>query len=160
MPQSLVDSHTDTEERDPFNYITNSQFHWWPPLQDPQKERNGKPLTLACSIAACAAFSASRCRLSFSFNEKMATDLARFTRLCFNLDFLAAASAAFTAAAASSSEPMESLPTSTDPLCFSWLLLECPVAAAVTPAVDEDDATGLSAVDLELDAVLLCCGWL
>lgn len=38
--------------------------------------------------------SASRARLSLSFNEKMATDRALFTSFCLSLDFLAAISAA------------------------------------------------------------------
>lgn len=117
-------------------------------LHSPQlitKRRMGGPLTFACSIAACAAFSASRCRLSFSFNEKMATDLARFTRLCFNRDFLAANSAAFTAA--SSSDPIESLPASIDSL---WWVLWAAVAVG-TAAVDEEEAPGLSALVLEVE---------
>lgn len=110
---------------------------------------NGK-LTLACSIAACAAFSASRCRLSFSFNEKMATDRARFTKLCFNLDFLAANSAAF-AAAASSSDPFESFPASIDSFFWAPLCDGPGVTGTAMGTVDEDDVPGLSEDDLGLD---------
>lgn len=51
-------------------------------------------LTLACSTAMVAAFSASRCRRSFSLSEKIATDRALFTSFCLRRDFLAANSAA------------------------------------------------------------------
>lgn len=54
----------------------------------------GGSIALACSAAFSACFSASRARLSFSFNENIATERARFTRLCLMRDFLAAASAA------------------------------------------------------------------
>lgn len=74
----------------------------------------------------------------------MATDLARFTRLCFNLDFLAANSAAFTAAA-SSSDPIESFPASIDSL---WWV---PWGAVGAAAVDEEEAPGLSALVLEVE---------
>lgn len=72
-------------------------------LLDPRRENSFKKnsttpnerLTLACSIAACAAFSASLCRRSFSLSENMATERALFTRLCLIRVFLAANSAAF-----------------------------------------------------------------
>lgn len=51
-------------------------------------------IALACSAACCACFSASRARRSLSFNENIATERARLTKLCFMRDFLAAASAA------------------------------------------------------------------
>lgn len=51
-------------------------------------------LTFSCSAKLYACFSASRARLSFSFNEKMATDRALLMRLCFTRDFFAANSAA------------------------------------------------------------------
>lgn len=125
------------------NVHTSTMWTWTRERNETEK-KNGK-LTFACSIAAWAAFSASRCRLSFSFNEKMATDLARFTRLCFILDFLAANSAAFTAA--SSSDPLESLPASIDSL---WCVPAGAAAGAgeVTGTADEEDAPGLSALDL------------
>lgn len=52
--------------------------------------------TFSCSNSSAFSFatrSASLARLSFSFSEKIATDLALFTSFCFSLDFLAAASA-------------------------------------------------------------------
>lgn len=51
-------------------------------------------LTLACSTAMVAAFSASRCRRSLSLSEKIATERALFTSFCLRRDFLAANSAA------------------------------------------------------------------
>lgn len=54
----------------------------------------GGNIAFACSAACCACFSASRARRSFNFNENIATERARLTRLCLMRDFLAAASAA------------------------------------------------------------------
>lgn len=51
-------------------------------------------LTFSCSAKSYACFSASRARLSLSFNENIATERARLMRLCFTRDFLAASSAA------------------------------------------------------------------
>lgn len=50
-------------------------------------------LTFSCSAKLYACFSASRARRSFSFNENIATDLARLIRLCFTRVFFAANSA-------------------------------------------------------------------
>lgn len=48
----------------------------------------------SASLASWAAFSARFARCSFNFRENIATERARFTRLCFSRDFLAASSAA------------------------------------------------------------------